>query len=196
MSLSAQQPGWVSDFPGVYRWPNFLSAQDCIKLTQLAKHERSLQARLVNHQGLYDNEQIRKTRQLLLPSSKKAWLSYHLMQIKDDLAAPFGLQLNACQPPQLLAYLEGDFFQKHRDAFATPTKLSTFRNLTVIAFINDPGEYSGGQLRFYGLTEDWPNQGRAYPAQAGQLIAFLPQIYHSVDCVNQGERYSLVSWYY
>lgn len=171
----------------------------CRRLMQPQNQERSIKTGIVNLRGgsSYQNEEARRTKYLVLPERLTAELSYRLMSLKPELEAFFGIELLGCHPPQLLAYHPGDFFRRHRDQMIEADRFTMVRNLTMIVFVNQPGEdYTGGELMLYEVRPGWPDEGLAFPAASGQLLAFRPHLYHEVLPVTAGLRYTVIDWFY
>jgi len=124
-----------------------------------------------------------------------------LIQRKDALAQRFGRALSACEPPQFLRYLTGDFFVAHQDG-NTPLihDHSRFRKVSAVlflsAFSDDPApeSYGGGALVLHGHYSGPPERVALTP-QPGTLVCFPAETTHEVLPVTHGERFTIVSWY-
>jgi len=95
-----------------------------------------------------------------------------------DLAAP--------DTAWLQKYYAGSSYQKHVDT--TPGQS---RKLTAIALLSDPSDYQGGDLTFY-----MPNESKQMPKTMGTVIVFPSWMWHGVDKINSGLRYSLNIGFY
>lgn len=96
---------------------------------------------------------------------------------------------------QFTEYKEGDYYDWHRDSFAEPFKNGKIRKLSATINLND--NFEGGDMYFdpeikYGETNPVINKkGRP----KGSINVFPSHIWHKVDPVTKGTRYSLVIWF-
>jgi len=86
---------------------------------------------------------------------------------------------------QFTVYYESNHFDWHTDNGDGDLK---FRKLTSTMLLNDPNDYSGGDLE---LSAPLP---RPAPRMQGAMIIFPTYTLHRVTPVLSGTRYSLVQW--
>jgi SM-20-related protein len=158
------------------------------------------------------DENSRKTREALVRQSTRTMMQERLLEIKQIVEKHFNTALTGCREPNFLVYRVGDFFRLHRDSAELPSNLDSLteeeladweRRVSVVLFLNkqtkepEAGTYGGGALCFYGLVEGkgWENYGFPLVGEPGLLIAFSPEIYHQVNSITHGERYTIVSWF-
>ena len=84
---------------------------------------------------------------------------------------------------QFATYNVGDFYGLHKDADETNNRI-----LSVSVQLSDPSEYKGGNLIFDYDRHPIENK-------QGSMIIFPSNLYHEVEPVTKGTRYSLVQWY-
>lgn len=113
-------------------------------------------------------------------------------ELRGRLSEAFEVPIASCEEPQFLRYQEGDYFVAHQDG-NTPSIRddSRHRRVSLIVFLNDPVDYSGGDLLFHtGPAERVPA-----PAARGTALAFRSELTHEVTPLTAGERYTIVTWY-
>lgn len=135
------------------------------------------------------DEKIRKVNKLELPIYKgigailtAVGIDANKQRWKFDVTGP-----NQCE---LLRYpANGGRYKGHIDTFLSNREehLQECRKLTVLAFLND--DFNGGKF-FLQVGPD-----RFYPPQKkGTVLVFPSFLYHGVEDVEEGERYSIVTW--
>lgn len=195
---------------GLFVQPNFLDDAYCDQLlstVQTMQGQPALVLPASEHQilALQDDPQHRQTEQLQLPDATTTVITQKLQQLQPTLVNHFNLPLSGTQRLLLYRYTQGSYFRAHCDS-STQSDAPLFlqeRQVSIIVFLNSPardpqpGYYSGGSLIFYGLIDpsQWQSHGFPFPAQSGMLVAFRSNIWHEVQTVTSGERYTLVSWY-
>ena len=108
--------------------------------------------------------------------------------------AGWNFQFRHAESLQFTKYGEGQFYDWHRDTLPTFDALFEIRKLSVTVNLNDG--YEGGGVFFdpekeYGITnpilcEDIKPKG--------SICVFPSDVWHKVDKVTKGIRYSLVIW--
>lgn len=106
---------------------------------------------------------------------------------------------------QFTKYKEGQFYTTHADTFDEPFKHKNknlnnkIRKLSITCQLSDPNDYEGGELVF---TIPQLIDGKISLAEVtckeflpkGTIIVFPSFIWHRINKVTKGVRYSLVSW--
>jgi predicted 2-oxoglutarate/Fe(II)-dependent dioxygenase YbiX len=92
-----------------------------------------------------------------------------------------------------IQYDSGGKFEQHYDTVwgADVKDLNTkpIRKLSCITLLNNT--FTGGKLALWYMGNRY-----SFPFNAGDIVFFPSYIYHKVDPVESGVRYSLVSWSY
>ena len=78
------------------------------------------------------------------------------------------------------------------------------RQVSVVLFLNseseipNPDAYAGGSLTLYGLLQEplWEKYGFSLKGETGLLVAFRSDVFHEVIPVTEGERFTVVSWFF
>lgn len=142
-------------------------------------------------------------------NNKEKWRESDIVWLYDewimDLIHPFideanknagwNLEYDKVKAIQFTEYTKGGYYDWHRDSFEEPFKDGKIRKLSVTVNLND--DYEGGDMYFdneleYGKTKPMLNKiGRP----KGSINVFPSHIWHKVDTVTKGTRYSLVVWF-
>jgi SM-20-related protein len=146
------------------------------------------------------DEDYRRTVTAEVSDATRSLVQSRFEQLTPGLERHFETELRECQPPALLRYREGDFFNAHSDNGHVRVAA---RQISAVAFLNDerddpePGSYSGGSLAFFGLIGGEAGEKVGFPlvGEKGLLVAFPSDRIHSVTPVTRGERYSAVTWF-
>ncbi len=151
------------------------------------------------------DEGIRRSKQAQVEASTASLVIERLQALRSQMEERFQVPLGHCEEPQFLVYREGDFFAAHRDSNDDPRARQELRKrrISVVIFLNgqsgdgEPDSFSGGALILYGLIDspEWKNYGFPLEAEPGLLIAFPAEVFHEVEAVTRGQRFSVVSWF-
>ena len=103
--------------------------------------------------------------------------------------------LQAALPARIAApiyarYLAGMEYGGHIDDPIMGTPGARYRSdISISIFLNDPGEYEGGELCI-----DSDGDSKAYKLAAGSALLYPSTSYHAVKPVTDGERLVAVTW--
>jgi PKHD-type hydroxylase len=86
---------------------------------------------------------------------------------------------------QVLKYDKENFFDWHYDLGVSETSL---RKISVILFLSKPTDYKGGKVVWLPEVEEQVSQ------EQGSIVIFPSFIPHIVETVEEGLRYTLVTW--
>ena len=109
---------------------------------------------------------------------------------------------------QFTKYQVGQFYDWHCDSWDKPydkpddpNTNGKIRKLSVTISLSDPSEYEGGNLEFdFRNQVDWVNNKKSKIKECteirprGSIIVFPSFVWHRVNPVTTGTRYSLVIW--
>ena len=185
----------VLNMPRLADWLSFeiLSPGECV---ELLAELRGTAGDAATVYGLAPRGEVhalaRRTTQLCPRPAIRDSVFSTLQDLRGRLSEAFKVPIASCEEPQFLRYQEGDYFVAHQDG-NTPSIRddSRHRRVSLIAFLNDPADYSGGDLLFHaGPVERVPA-----PAARGTALAFRSELTHEVTPLIAGERYTIVTWY-
>jgi predicted 2-oxoglutarate/Fe(II)-dependent dioxygenase YbiX len=201
MAVSKLTPGL-----GIYTDDEFFDRPTCERLK--AEMRAGVQARAEIYDRGWDrklDEGKRSTLRVQVSPQARAFVEERMMERLPLLRRHFKLEATVCQEPTFLIYQPGDFFEPHQDL--SPDERAPGhvrqRSISAIVFLSDeaagdePGEYAGGSLAFYGLFPDPRCERIGIPVRgrAGMLVAFRSGVFHQVTPVTRGERYTVVCWF-
>jgi SM-20-related protein len=187
---------------GLFCEKGFLGPELCAGLCAELRAAPSTQAEIYHseRQGAVDRD-IRSSSQIEVPAKTIAQVNARLGALRPALGEYFHLPLSGWENVNFLRYAEGDFFLQHRDSSPkaeSPGWLQA-RQVSIVVFLNQEGAaYTGGNLTFYGLMTDprWATFGFPLQGETGLLVAFRSNVLHEVAPVIQGERFTMVTWFY
>lgn len=151
------------------------------------------------------DERSRRTLSVDADWESLAELEPRLTQLRPQLEQQFKTPLRGFQHPHFLCYRPGDFFRAHLDNADDPRQPNEIRarRVAVVLFLNgqstraSPDTYRGGELVFYNPAATSPEQCRvALRGQQGLLVAFASSHLHEVLPVLQGQRFTIVTWFF
>lgn len=86
---------------------------------------------------------------------------------------------------QLTKYGVNQHYDWHKDSGKYK---SSVRKLSIVVNLTDPNDYDGGMLEFFG------RENANMAKDQGAMVIFPSYLYHRVESVTSGTRYSLVMW--
>ncbi|HEV2668507.1 MAG TPA: 2OG-Fe(II) oxygenase [Blastocatellia bacterium] len=147
----------------------------------------------------------RNVREMKVSKETRSLIAERLMAFKPSLEAHFGVKLTACERPSFLYYTVGGLYIAHTDSSNEPGCPDGVRNrqVSAIMFLNDQANsdhaegYHGGSLVIYtpdyGVDSDDP--GVRIFGKAGSLVAFRSNVFHEIQPITAGERFSIITWF-
>ncbi len=125
---------------------------------------------------------------------KVNWIFERLKEIIDSVNdRVYEFQLNHFSPPQFTHYGVDDYYDWHMDLLmGKPCESLFMRKLSATVFLSKTEDFTGGEF-LVGRNTDG-SQEEVIPAKQGSMVLFPSFIWHKVDKVKTGERYSLVVW--
>lgn len=181
---------------------SFLDAPACAALRAELRQAAGSQATVLSAQeGGLVQPLVRRASRMELPAATGDHIIRLLMERKGMIERHFGLALSACEQPQFLRYLPGDFFVAHQDG-NTPLihDRSRFRKISAVIFLSAqaqahaPDSYSGGALVLHGPYSG-PELRVPITPEPGTLVCFRAETTHEVLPITDGERFTIVSWF-
>lgn len=112
----------------------------------------------------------------------------------------WNFQLDTPEELQFTKYKLNQHYNWHQDSYVTPYEDERYkgkiRKLSSIFLISDPEDYEGGELLFNFNRDIEKKEIHKVPKlKRGSVIIFPSFIWHKVNPVKSGTRYSLVNWH-
>ena len=136
-------------------------------------------------QGKVDHS-VRQSHVRFFRSDQDNWL-YHLLwgyMYRANVSAGWNFTIDNQQEPQFTTYTPDFFYDFHEDGSYHERGM---RKLSLVVFLSNTHYYTGGKFEFEDGAE--PNTDQ------GSLVVFPSFLKHRVCPVEEGTRYSLVSWF-
>ena len=140
---------------------------------------------------------LKKTRNSYITWLDEHWL-YRLLQPYIHLAnqnAKWNVQWDWSESVQFTHYKLNQHYNWHCDSNPKPYSSGKIRKLSAVVALTDAQDYTGGELNFDFRNE---TKKRIYLCEEikrrGTIIVFPSFVWHKVNPVTQGTRYSLVMW--
>ena len=191
---------------GLFVRNDFLDATECEQIvSEMRAAARSLASVRTTGSNYEVVTSVRSARWVEVSPQTVALAEERLQGVLPAIERHFSVKLQGIQPPQFLAYQEGDFYSPHRDDSrdGTAAEFQKARRISVVIFLNShseelrEGSYCGGFLTLYGLLQDRRAKSAGFPVAGhpGALVAFPSKTAHEVTPVTCGERFSIVTWF-
>lgn len=173
----------------VWVYEDVLTEKDCDALVKLYAPAPDEEAGVGGGADSKIDKSIRNVNRTILPVYKGIGARLAAVGL-DANAQRWGFDIRKANQSEFLKYpAGGGRYKGHIDTFLSkaPENIAECRKITVLAFLNE--DYKGG--KFFLQT----GHQKIYPPQKkGTVIAFPSFILHGVEDVEEGERYSVVTW--
>ena len=172
-----------------WRFDNAIDSKMCNKIIKLADKKWE--------KATTKGEEGQDKRKTNICWTTEQWLYdivFEYMQSANRQAG-WDFEVDAAESMQIGKYSKGCFYNYHNDGngvtvYDMPENKwlnNKTRKLSMSIFLND--NYEGGEFTFFGDDEEKSIKGK------GTIIVFPSYIYHCVEEVTKGNRYSLVVWF-
>lgn len=167
---------------------SFLTSTECEMIVNYSLKNRKLQRAKIAAEGDLD-EDVRKSSIVFLPC--RSIFPKTIKKLEEELTKQIkikGYELNFEEVMyQFTEYKTGEFYRWHTDDDVIDEKVKS-RYCSVVIQLTD--EYTGGELELKDEKEIVQ-----FKSGKGNLFVFLSKLEHRVTKVENGVRYSLVSWF-
>ena len=178
------------------------------KKTKLAKTGDYNGFDKLNRKQIKDLKKVRNSNVVFL---SEPWIAKNFMDFAHEAnrAAGWNFDFDSYESMQFTEYKKNQFYGWHQDSFSDPRVSSNdnilngkIRKLSMTFSLSDPKDYKGGDLEF-GTNFSIPTT----PIQKintvkckeispkGSMVFFPSFVWHKVNPVTKGTRYSLVIWF-
>lgn len=178
-----------NDDLSLWVYSDVLSENDCDSLVKLYTKLPTEEAGIGSGDNGVINKSVRNVGRIILPVHKGIGARLAAVGL-DANAQRWKFAIDRANQSEFLSYPSGGGrYKGHIDTFLSLSAeaQSSCRKLTVLAFLND--DYKGGKF-FIQMGHE-----KTYPPQKkGTVIVFPSFLLHGVEDVEEGERYSVVTW--
>ncbi len=196
--------------------PDFLNAEEFLDLRRRVHHAKTQKAfqAAVTSSGpgkALEHTKIPDVRQTSILPLEPLILTHHKTDIQQAIRSywriPTDWEIEPKHGWQCLQYGVGSHYRWHSDGFNfREGKWHLYypeRSIALIFFMSNwihgypqQEQFSGGELVFTHIVDQWGNRLAIYP-KANTLVAFptTHQYLHQVNQVREGERISFVNWW-
>jgi predicted 2-oxoglutarate/Fe(II)-dependent dioxygenase YbiX len=188
---------------GLFVRDGFLDAASLRAVRQVLEDEHGDPAEVLHGaaDALAVSADVRRAWEVTLPDHLEEDLLARIEGLRPELEHWCGRPLARCGGLVALRYPPGAFYRTHRDAASSPDQQGLHRRaVSIVVFINSGGnaataEFRGGALRLYELLDEGEEDaGLDLQPEAGTLLAFPSSLLHEVTVVEEGQRYTVVTW--
>lgn len=170
-------------------YTDVLTEKDCDMLIQLYNKAPDEEAKIGNGINGNVDKTVRNVNKVVLPVYKGIGARLAAVGL-DANSQRWKFDITKANQAEFLKYpTGGGRYKGHIDTFLSKDSknLEECRKLTVLAFLND--DFKGGKFFLQVGSE------KIYPLQKkGTVLVFPSFILHGVEDVEEGERYSVVTW--
>lgn len=143
------------------------------------------------------SQKIRKSKTCWIADD---WLKRDLYSIVQYANKSWNFNLSQNEDIQFTEYAPKGHYNWHNDSIKNPMNLKNMqRKLSMVVQLSDPKDYEGGDLKFNlrGLDSSQSDNIISPPPefkQQGSIVVFPSFLWHKVEPITSGKRYSLVMW--
>jgi Rps23 Pro-64 3,4-dihydroxylase Tpa1-like proline 4-hydroxylase len=164
---------------------NFLSDSECDMIMEYGSENLSLSPGLVVDR--VKNNSRKSSVSFTNFEGKFSFIKERISEHLNELISIKGHDINFSKDFQYTEYKVGEYYSWHKDSGDHPMVKDRF--CSIVIQLND--EYGGGDLQM--INEE--DEVMTFEKGKGNLFVFLSNILHQVTPVENGVRYSLVSWF-
>ena len=187
-----------------YHLPRAIPAHECEEIIEYGKSlnpkegkTSSSTSMLSSEEKQEHSEKIRRSKTVFIGDT---WLKKDLSSIVDYANKSWKFDLSFEEDVQFTEYEPRGHYTWHNDSIKNPMNLKNMqRKLSMSVQLSKPEDYEGGNLIFNlrGLdsgSEDTVISPPPEFKQQGSVVIFPSFLWHKVEPITSGKRYSLVMW--
>lgn len=176
----------------LFRIPNVLNEEELTQINEVLAAAEFVDGKLTagwHAKAVKHNQQLKKA------SSEAQALKQQALKQKVRSALLRNPLFQAAVRPREIhtllfsRYDEGMSYGRHTDNAMMGGQSFQRSDVSFTLFLNDPGDYGGGELAIEGADDE-----RIYKLEAGMAIAYPSSTLHRVDPVTRGTRLVAVGW--
>ena len=187
-----------------YHLSRAIPAHECEQIIAYGKSLNPKEAETTASTSVLSDEE-KQSQSQKIRSSKTAfigdvWLKKDLYSIVQYANKTWNFDLSQQEDIQFTEYEPRGHYNWHNDSLKNPMNLKNMqRKLSMVVQLSDPKDYVGGDLRFNlrGLDSSQSDTIMSPPSefkQQGSIVVFPSFLWHKVEPITSGKRYSLVMW--
>ena len=171
----------------VWSFPEALDSETCNRIIELGLSKKKRKATVQNKQ-----EQYRESNVVWLYDQ---WITELLIPYiySANEKAGWNFQWEPDEEIQFTEYNKGGYYDWHRDSFEQSDGDGKIRKISVTINLND--NFKGGDMWFDNALEYDKTDPKKISKSTGGITVFPSHVWHKVDKVTKGTRYSLVFWF-
>ena len=187
-----------------YHLPRAIPAHECEEIIKYGKSLNPTNAKTVGSKNMLSDEEKKEHTEKIRSSKivfiKDMWLKQELDSIVQYANKSWGFNLSQQEDVQFTEYEPRGHYNWHNDSIKNPMDLKNMqRKLSMIVQLSKPENYVGGDLRFNlrgldGVNSDSVMSPPPEFKLQGSLVIFPSFLWHKVEPITSGKRYSLVMW--
>lgn len=187
-----------------YHLPRAIPAHECEDIIEYGKSlnpkegiTAASDSMLSSEEKQEHSEKIRRSKTAFISDT---WLKKDLSSIVDYANKSWKFDLSFEEDVQFTEYEPRGHYTWHNDSIKNPMNLKNMqRKLSMSVQLSKPEDYEGGDLRFNlrGLDSHNGDTVISPPPefkQQGSIVIFPSFLWHKVEPITSGKRYSLVMW--
>lgn len=180
-------------------WVNAFTHDECNTIIKLAKKLQESSATIGINSDPADSSFRRSVVRWIDPNANPefTWVYDKFWKLQISVNRDwFNFNVTTLPPMQFTEYDESyqGEYKSHQDVFWL-TDRPTHRKVSMVLQLTDPNEYEGGILRMEKVNNDPTDADYSAMKTKGTIIAFPSFVYHCLEPVTKGTRYSLVAWF-
>ena len=187
-----------------YHLSRAIPAHECEEIIKYGKSLNPTNAKTVGSKNMLSDEEKKEHTEKIRSSKivfiKDMWLKQELDSIVQYANKSWGFNLSHQEDVQFTEYEPRGHYNWHNDSIKNPMDLKNMqRKLSMIVQLSKPENYVGGDLRFNlrgldGVNSDSVMSPPPEFKLQGSLVIFPSFLWHKVEPITSGKRYSLVMW--
>jgi len=187
-----------------YHLPRAIPAWECEEIIKYGKSLNPIEGKTSSSDSMLSSEEkqehsekIRRSKTVFISDT---WLKKDLSSIVDYANKSWKFDLSFEEDVQFTEYEPRGHYTWHNDSIKNPMNLKNMqRKLSMSVQLSKPEDYEGGDLRFNlrGLDSHNADTMISPPPefkQQGSIVIFPSFLWHKVEPITSGKRYSLVMW--
>ena len=187
-----------------YHLPRAIPAHECEDIIAYGKSLNPKEGITAASKTMLSDEEKREHSKKIRSSKTvfigDTWLKKDLQSFVEYANKSWKFNLKCNEDVQFTEYEPRGHYNWHNDSLKNPMGLKDMqRKLSMVVQLSSPEDYEGGDLKFNlrgldGLNSDSVMSPPPEFKQQGSLVIFPSFLWHKVEPITSGKRYSLVMW--